>query len=93
MALFAVNTGCRNSENYRLCWEWEVTAPAPGTSVFIIPGRYVKYADDLLVVLNQVAASVVEGLRKKHPTHVFSYRGKAGHADAEQRMDAGEREG
>jgi integrase len=53
-----------------------VKVPAFETSVFIIPGRYVKNADDRLVVLNRVAASVVEGLRGKHPTHVFSYRGK-----------------
>lgn len=76
MALFAVNTGCRDGEICRLRWEWEVKVPALGTSVFIIPGRYVKNADDRLVVLNRVAASVVEGLRGKHPMHVFSYRGK-----------------
>lgn len=76
MALFAVNTGCRDGKICRLGWEWEVKVPALGTSVFIIPGWYVKNADDRLVVLNRVAASVVEGLRGKHPTHVFSYRGK-----------------
>jgi hypothetical protein len=46
------------------------------TSVFIIPGQYVKNADDRLVVLNRIAASVVEARRGKHETHVFSFRGK-----------------
>jgi integrase len=76
MALFAVNTGCRDGEICRLRWEWEVKVPAFGTSVFIIPGRYVKNADDRLVVLNRIAASVVEARRGKHPTHVFAFRGK-----------------
>jgi integrase len=76
MALFAVNTGCRDGEICRLRWEWEVKVPALCTSVFIIPGRYVKNADDRLVVLNRFAASLAEGLRGKHSTHVFSYRGK-----------------
>jgi integrase len=76
MALFAVNTGCRDGEICRLKWEWEVDIPAFETSVFIIPGRYVKNADDRLVVLNRIAASVIEAQRGKHETHVFSYRGK-----------------
>ena len=76
MALFAVNTGCRDGEICRLQWEWEVKVPTLDTSVFIIPGRYVKNADDRLVVLNRIAASVVEAQRGKHLTHVFSYRGK-----------------
>lgn len=76
MALFAVNTGCRDSEICRLRWEWEVKVPTFKTSVFIIPGRYVKNADDRLVVLNKVARSVVEKRRGVHETHVFTYRGK-----------------
>lgn len=76
MALFAVNTGCRDGEICRLRWEWEIKVPTFGTSVFIIPGRYVKNADDRLVVLNRIAASVVETRRGSHPTHVFSYREK-----------------
>ena len=38
MALFAVNTGCRDAEICNLEWEWEVAVPELGTSVFIIPG-------------------------------------------------------
>lgn len=76
MALFAVNTGCRDGEICRLRWEWEVKVPKFETSVFIIPGRYVKNADDRMVVLNRIAASVIEARRGKHETHVFSYRDK-----------------
>lgn len=76
MALFAVNTGCRDGEICRLRWEWEVKVPELNTSVFIIPSRYVKNADDRLVVLNRVAASVLEARRKKHGTHVFAYHKK-----------------
>jgi integrase len=76
MALFAVNTGCRDSEICALRWEWEVKIPSLETSVFIIPGQYVKNADDRLVVLNRIATSVVEARRGKHETHVFTFRGK-----------------
>lgn len=76
MALFAVNTGCRDAEICRLRWDWEVAVPTLKTSVFIIPGEYVKNADDRLVVLNKVAHSVVETRRGKHQSHVFAYKGK-----------------
>ncbi len=76
MALFAVNTGCRNREICTLRWDWEVRVPELNTSVFIVPGEFVKNGDERLVVLNRVASSVVDGLRGKHDSHVFSYRGK-----------------
>ena len=75
MALFAVNTGCRDREMCTLRWDWEVRVPELNTSVFIVPGQLVKNGDDRLVVLNRVASSVVDGLRGKHDSHVFSYRG------------------
>ena len=52
MALFKVNTGCRDQEVCGLRWEWEVTVPELGTSVFFIPGSQVKNGDERLVVLN-----------------------------------------
>ncbi len=76
MALFAVNTGCRAREICTLRWDWEVRVPELNTSVFIVPGEFVKNGDERLVVLNRVASSVVDGLRGKHDSHVFSYRGK-----------------
>ena len=75
MALFAVNTGCRDAEICGLQWDWEVEVPSLGTSVFIIPGTLVKNGDDRLVVLNSVARSLVQARRGSHATHVFSYQG------------------
>ena len=76
MALFAVNTGCRDSEICNLRWDWEVKVPALKTFVFIVPGQYVKNGDERLVVLNHIALSVVNEQRGKHPSHVFTYKGK-----------------
>jgi integrase len=75
MALFAVNTGCRDAELCGLRWDWEVEVAALGTSVFIIPGALVKNGDDRLVVLNSVARSVIQARGGSHPTHAFSYGG------------------
>ena len=46
------------------------------TSVFIIPGTFVKNGDERLVVLNRIARSVVEARRGVSPTHVFTHKGK-----------------
>ena len=74
MALFAVNTGCRDQEVCNLLWDWEVKVPELGTSVFIVPGSRVKNGDERLVVLNSVAASVVAARRGQHRTHVFTFK-------------------
>ena len=76
MALFAVNTGCRDQEICGLRWDWEVKVPELGATVFIIPGPHVKNTDDRLVVLNAVATSVVEARRGRHPQWVFTYQGR-----------------
>mgnify|MGYP001973214582 CR=1 FL=1 len=77
MALFAVNTGCRDREVCRLQWDWEVKVPAlANASIFIVPGHLVKNGEDRLVICNKIAQSVVESQRGKHPTHVFSFRGR-----------------
>jgi integrase len=76
MALFAVNSGCCDSEICNLCREWEQEVPELGTSVLIIPGSEVKNNDNRLVVLIKIAGSVVKARRGEHPTHVFSFRGK-----------------
>ncbi len=73
MALFAVNTGCRDSEICNLRWEWEVGVPQLGTSVFIVPGARVKNGEERLVVLNRAARSVVDSRRGIDPVHVFTY--------------------
>ena len=76
MALFKVNTGTREDEVCRLKWSWEVAVPELKTSVFIIPAGYVKNEEDRLIVLNQVATSVINAQRGIHPEHVFVWRGK-----------------
>lgn len=76
MALFAVNTGCRDQEVCRQRWDWEQAIPEIETSVFLIPGAFVKNGEDRLVVLNRVAQSVVNAQRGQHATHVFAHRGK-----------------
>lgn len=76
MALFAVNTGCRDGEICGLHWEWAVDVPQLGTTVFIVPGERVKNGDDRLVVLNRAALSAVERQRGIHPEYVFTYNGE-----------------
>jgi integrase len=77
MALFAVNTGCRDQEICQLKWCWEVAVPQLHTSVFIIPATHVKNRHDRLVVLNDIAKRIVESRRELHPIFVFTYRNKA----------------
>lgn len=74
MALFMVNTGCRDQEVCLLRWEWEIRLPEWRHSVFIIPAAIVKNKEDRVVVCNDVAQSVVDGLRDRHPVYVFTYR-------------------
>ena len=76
MALFAVNTGCRDREICSLRWEWEMKVPELDTSVFIIPGAGVKNGEDRLVVLNKIAQSVIEEARGMHHEYVFVDAGK-----------------
>jgi integrase len=76
MALFKVNTGCREQEVCGLRWDYEVKVPELNTSVFLIPKEHVKNGEERLVVLNRVAKSVVESLRGSHPTHVFVHTPK-----------------
>ena len=81
MALFKVNTGTREQEVCRLRWDWEIEVPELGGSVFLIPADFggrtensgVKNGEDRLVVLNDVACSVVESCRGKHPERVFTF--------------------
>lgn len=84
MALYAMHTGSRDKEVYRLKWEWEKFIPELNTSVFILPHhitvegkriRLVKNGKDRLVVLNDVAKAVIESVRGQHNEFVFTYEG------------------
>lgn len=80
MALFILNTGCRDDVVCNLQWEWELPIPALGISVFVVPPKHVKgeahRKQERVLVLNTVAQKVIEQRRGTHPTHVFTYRGK-----------------
>jgi len=76
MALFAVNTGCRDAEICNLQWDWEIQVPELGTSVFIIPGWRAKNGSDRVVVLNRTARSVIDARHGMHARYVFAFRGK-----------------
>jgi hypothetical protein len=69
-----------------LQWDWGFEIPQLNTSVFITPGKTVQYPDgtwpgeknkeDQVIVLNQIAKSVIEGQRGLHSEYVFPFRGK-----------------
>lgn len=87
MALYKVNTGCREQDICKLRWEWEIEVPELGTSVFLLPadfgGRFedsgVKNGEERLVVLNDVARSVIRKQRGQDEEWVFPYEGRPLH--------------
>lgn len=87
MAMFKVNTGCREQEVCKLRWDWEIPVPELNTSVFLIPYSFggrneksgVKNGEDRLVVLNGVAKSVIDGQRGQSKEWVFPYKDSALH--------------
>ena len=54
MALFAVNTGLRDSNVCGLQWSWEVPLPELDRSVFVVPAESFKSKRDHVVILNDV---------------------------------------
>jgi integrase len=80
MALFILNTGCRDNVVCSLKWEWEIPIPQLGVSVFVVPSKHVKAEEsrkrEAVLVLNSVAQNVIEQRRGMHPEYVFTYRGK-----------------
>jgi integrase len=76
MALFAVNTGLRESNVCGLRWTWEVPVPEVGRSVFVIPPEAFKAKRAHVVILNDAAWSIIQSQRQLHPDCVFPYRKK-----------------
>jgi integrase len=74
MALFAVNTGLRDANVCGLRWSWEVPVPELGRSVFVVPAEEFKAKRSHVVILNDVAWSIVQAQRGRHPDWVFPYR-------------------
>ena len=75
MALFAVNTGLRDANLCGLQWAWEVSVPEIGRSVFVVPAEDFKAKRPHVVILNDIAWSIIQTQRGRHPVWVFPYRG------------------
>ena len=78
MALFDVNTGLRDQELCSLQWSWEQRVPELDTpeikrSVFVLPAARVKNRQARVVILNDVAQSVLEEVRGEHPVYAFTW--------------------
>lgn len=76
MALFAINTGLRQSNLCGLQWTWEVSVPEIARSVFVIPAEAFKTKRPHVVILNDVAWSIIKAQRGLHPIWVFPFHGK-----------------
>jgi integrase len=76
MASFAVNTGVRDQELCGLEWAWERHVatgdmPTGWRSVFVLPAEVVKGGESQVVILNDTAQAVLEGVRGQHGRFVF----------------------
>ena len=86
MALFDVNTGLRDEELCGLEWAWEqrvpeLDTPAIRRSVFLLPGDVTKTGKPRVIVLNDVAQSIVESQRGLHERYVFTFANSKGERD------------
>ena len=72
MALVAINTGLRKSNLCGLQWTWEITVPEIARSVFVIPAEAFKTKRPHVVILNDVAWSIIKAQRGLHPTAFHS---------------------
>lgn len=72
MALYKVNTGCREQEVCKLRWDWEwQTDSELQGRVFLIPESFTKNGEGRLVILNDIAKSVVDRQRGNGLETVF----------------------
>lgn len=72
MALYKVNTGCREQEVCKLRWDWEwVNDSDLKGRIFIIPDSFTKNGEGRLVVLNDIAKSVIDRRRGNGLETVF----------------------
>lgn len=75
MVIFALNTGCRESEITRLRWDEENR----DLSIFTLLGERCKNGEDRIIPLNSSARTVIEAQRGKHDEYVFTYKGRPVH--------------
>jgi hypothetical protein len=59
----------------RLYWDWEVEVSELGTSLFLIPAEISRTRKIILVVLDDMANSLIGSQWGEHPSRVFTYRG------------------
>ena len=71
VCLFKVNTGLREREVCELRWDWEFALVDHDASVFMIPAGWVKNKEERLVILNDVARSIVDRQRSNGSEWVF----------------------
>jgi integrase len=76
MALFAINTGLRDANLCGLQWSWEVPVAEIGRSVFVVPAEAFKAKRPHVVILNDIAWSIIQTQRGRHAVWVFPYRGR-----------------
>jgi hypothetical protein len=79
MATFVVNTGLRDREFCQLKWAWERRVAVPDSlrgwrSVFVLPPEITKNGESRVVVLNDLAQSILERVRGRHRRFVFVLR-------------------
>jgi integrase len=70
MALFALNTGCRENKICALRWREEV-----GDGLFLLAEDRTKNKAERIVVLNSVARNIIDARRGIHGEFVFTYLG------------------
>jgi integrase len=79
MAEFLANSGAREQEVCKLRWSWEVKVAGVDRPVFVVPENFggrtgiggVKNKRDRVIVLNAVAARIIESRRGIDPEFVF----------------------
>ena len=52
----------------------ELDTPTVQRTVFVLPGSVTKNGEPRVLVLNDVAQSVIEEVRREHRTYVFTYK-------------------
>jgi integrase len=86
LVLFAVNTGLRDDNVVGLQWVWEQNVSEIGRSVFVVPASHYKTGVAHVVILNDVAWSIVNAQRGRHSVWVFPYTVKRGGQDVTGRL-------
>jgi len=76
IVLFAVNTGLREQELCGLTWLYEHQVEGIERPVFVLPPEVTKNSRPRVILLNRIAAEIVDSVRGDHNTWMFTYNGK-----------------